>query len=83
MLMIVGDHAEKCIFTPIFSICFFRLFASLKIGSNAFINKIASTTFGVYLIHGSFLGKEIHTVRSDLQNCTLSQSILDALVVNT
>lgn len=51
--------ADKCISLPLFAFCFFRLFASLKIKSHAFINKIASATFGVYLIHDSGFGRSV------------------------
>lgn len=36
---------------PICAISMFKLFASINIGFNEIINKIASTTFGIYLIH--------------------------------
>lgn len=51
--------ADKCVSLPLFAFCFFRLFASLKIKSHVFINKIASATFGVYLIHDSGFGSSI------------------------
>ncbi len=51
--------ADKCVSLPLFAFCFFRLFASLKIGRRAFINKIASATFGVYLIHDSGFGRSL------------------------
>lgn len=38
---------------PCFAFCFFRIFENLNIGSRPWINKIASATFGVYLIHDS------------------------------
>lgn len=38
---------------PCFAFCFFRIFENLNIGTRLWINKIASATFGVYLIHDS------------------------------
>lgn len=55
----INHFFERCVFIPLFSICLFRLFVSLKMGTRPFINKIASTTFGIYLIHESLLGREI------------------------
>ena len=40
---------------PCFAFCFFRIFENLNIGVCPWINKIASATFGVYLIHDSDL----------------------------
>lgn len=48
-----------CIGVPLLSFCIFMIFASLRIGSRPFINKIASATFGVYLIHDSDAGRYI------------------------
>lgn len=36
---------------PICAVSLFKFFESIDIGSNELINKIASTTFGIYLIH--------------------------------
>lgn len=49
------DCISDCILIPSFVFCFFRLFASLDFNNSFAINKIASFTFGVYLIHASNL----------------------------
>lgn len=49
---------ELCICVPLASICIFRFFHSLHF-SNAFINKVSSATFGVYLIHDCNLLRNI------------------------
>lgn len=51
--------AESCVSLPLFAFCFFRLFSSLKLGQRPFINKTASATFGVYLIHDSPFGRSL------------------------
>ncbi len=43
------------IITFVFCISFFKLFASIDIGSNKIINKISSTTLGIYMIHDGLL----------------------------
>lgn len=50
---------ETSIPVPVCSIAVFYLFKSLDIGSNSFINSVASTTFGVYLIHDSGLWRKL------------------------
>lgn len=53
-MMILGFKcANITILLPCFAFCFFRVFQNLNIGKRPFINKIASLTFGVYLIHDS------------------------------
>ncbi len=49
---------EYCVCVPLISICIFRLFQSFHF-SNAFINKLSSATFGVYLIHDCRLLRNI------------------------
>lgn len=46
------------IFIPICSISLFLFLASFNF-SNSFINKIASTTFGIYLLHDSIIGRKL------------------------
>lgn len=50
--------------TALLSICIFMVFKNMDIGYSKIINRIASTTFGIYLIHDneyvrSFLWKEL------------------------
>ena len=45
------------IITLLLSISIFEFFAHLNIGSNKLINKIASTTLGIYMIHDGYLQK--------------------------
>ncbi|MCI5608775.1 MAG: acyltransferase family protein [Spirochaetia bacterium] len=48
---------EHCISLPLFAFLFFKIFMSLNIKENSFINKTSSLTFGVYLIHDSTFGR--------------------------
>ena len=48
---------EHCISLPVFAFLFFKIFMSLNLKENSFINKISSLTFGVYLIHDSAFGR--------------------------
>nr|WP_298006681.1 acyltransferase [uncultured Flavobacterium sp.] len=53
---------------PILVAMIFYLFVNLKIGTNAFINKIASFTFGIYLFHEAPYTRELiwnQLVRAD------------------
>ena len=52
-------YNRNSIFTIIQAICLFMTFNKLNIKYNPIINKIASTTFGVYLIHDSNLLRPI------------------------
>lgn len=52
-------YNRNSIFTIIQTICLFMTFNKLNIKYNPVINKIASTTFGVYLIHDSNLLRPI------------------------
>ena len=47
----------------VISVCLFMIFATMKISYLKWINVIASTTFGVYLIHDSAFGRELFWVR--------------------
>lgn len=46
---------ERSIFIIIISISLFILFKQMKITKSEFINLLASTTFGIYLIHDNYL----------------------------
>lgn len=54
----LADYLMSGILIPIIAIPLFLFFASFNF-SNRFVNKIASTTFAVYLIHDSNLGRKI------------------------
>lgn len=43
------------IFMFILSVSFFKLFTNIKIKNNKIINKISSTTLGIYLLHDGYL----------------------------
>lgn len=45
------SQMQTSICWPICAVPLFKFFESIDIGSNELINKIASTTFGIYLIH--------------------------------
>lgn len=44
---------------PICACIWFYLFVNLDIGANRFINNVASTTLGIYLIHESTIGRPL------------------------
>lgn len=48
-------YSRNSILTLTRAVCFFMTFATKTMAYNAFINKVASATFGVYLIHDSNL----------------------------
>ena len=45
--------------TVLLGLTIFLLFQNIDIGTNIYINKIASTTFGIYLIHDNMFLKQI------------------------
>lgn len=52
---LINFFVPSCILVVIIGICFFIFFMNLNIGNKKYINIIASTTFGIYLIHeGTF-----------------------------
>ena len=53
LLKTVLDNFSNIFLIPLASWLFFAIFASLKIKQNHFINTVAATTFGIYLIHVS------------------------------
>ena len=48
---------SKAVFTPLAVIFLFSFCKNLNIGNNIIMNKIASTCFGIYLIHDSDVGR--------------------------
>lgn len=54
----LSDYLMSGIFIPICSVSLFLFLASF-IFSNGFVNKVASTTFGIYLLHDSIIGRKI------------------------
>lgn len=54
----LSDYLMSGVLIPIIAISLFLFLASFEF-SNAVINKIASTTFGVYLLHDSNIGREL------------------------
>lgn len=58
---IIGINESAYLWTPnnapmiFLSISIFNIFANLKIKENIFINKLASTTLGIYLLHDGIL----------------------------
>lgn len=53
LLKIVLNNFSNIFLIPLSAWLFFAIFASLKLKQNHFINTVAATTFGVYLIHVS------------------------------
>lgn len=44
---------------PLCAYCAFVLFMRLNIENNKYINKLGSTTLGIYLLHDSCIGREL------------------------
>lgn len=64
--------AKTSVVTPLCAFFVFRFFESLDLGINAVINKIAATTFGVYLIHESETGRSFiwyRIIKPDILFC--------------
>ncbi len=62
-----ADYFMSGILIPIISVSLFLFLSSFSF-SNSVVNKIASTTFGVYLLHDSNLGRELiwnHIIRPE------------------
>ncbi len=57
MVSEILNTAFTAFIVPLCSISIFRFFESINMGSNKFINTVAGTTLGVYLIHDSFVGR--------------------------
>ena len=57
MYQVVGSLLCTSIVTPVCAFTMFEIFRSTEIKNNAFINRIAECTFGVYLIHDSMIGR--------------------------
>lgn len=52
-------NGERSIFVLILAILLFSIFKNLNIKNNKIINKIATTTFGIYLVHENVFFKDI------------------------
>ena len=68
-MIVKSDNVKEMLFKVIYSgiatvirpfavLFIFEFCKGLKIGNNAFINTVASTTFGIYLIHDSGAGRQ-------------------------
>lgn len=53
------DFISIAVFVPLISFFLFLLFKNINLGYNKYINNIAKTTLGVYLIHDSFSGRAV------------------------
>lgn len=51
--------SETAIFTPVAIVSLVKFFGGLNISYNNLINKISSTTFGIYIIHDSTVGRTL------------------------
>ena len=51
--------ASMTILTPLAVVCLFEFFKNLNMKNHKLINIIASTTFGIYLIHDSSIGRTL------------------------
>lgn len=51
--------AQKSFFAPFCAWCIFSLFARLEMPPNRFVNAVAATTFGIYLLHDSSVGRSL------------------------
>lgn len=54
----ISDYLMSGFLIPIICVSLFLFLASFEF-SNEIVNKIASTTFGVYLLHDSYIGREL------------------------
>ena len=54
----LSDYLMSGVLIPIIAVSFFLIFASFNF-SNGFVNKISSTTFAVYLLHDSDIGRKL------------------------
>lgn len=65
----------------ILSVAFFELFLKIDIGSNRIINKLASTTLGIYMIHDGVLNTYIWgTIFKTKEHLESSYSIISILL---
>ena len=58
-LKVTAEGTKLCFLIPVMAWCLFTFFARLEIKSSCFINTLAATTFGVYLIHDSGIGRNL------------------------
>ena len=59
LLKMFYTAASSAVLTPLAVACIFEFFKKLTIKNNKLINIIASTTFGIYLIHDSSVGRAL------------------------
>ena len=58
-MVIIYSKLTGCIITPLAVLFAFEFFNDLQIKNNRFINTVASTTFGIYLIHDSPITRDL------------------------
>lgn len=58
-MIIIYSKLSGCIITPLAVLFAFEFFNDLQIKNNRFINAVASTTFGIYLIHDSPITRDL------------------------
>lgn len=58
-MVIIYSKLSECIITPLAVLFAFEFFNDLQIKNNRFINTVASTTFGIYLIHDSTIIRDL------------------------
>ncbi len=59
IISLVPSSVYSCVCVVLISMALFKLFASLNIDYNKTINTIASTTFGIYLLHEGFFTRPV------------------------
>lgn len=67
LLKAVLSGVIVAVFSPLAVLLLFEFFKNVKIESNKIINTVASTTFGIYLIHDSTVGR--HFIWYKLFHC--------------
>ena len=55
----IFDFLANSIFVPAAALMIFAFFSALNIGSRKYLNAIAATTFGIYLLHDSWSGRPL------------------------
>lgn len=84
---VISTYQIGSIFTLVVTICIFHFFKNLDIKNNKFINFIASTTFGCYLIHDNtlvrpFLWKNLFDMNIVMVGSLKSLFSSNAFIVN-
>lgn len=59
LIKLIYSGIYNAVLTPLAVIAMFEFCKGLNIGNNKFINVVASTTFGIYLIHDSGVGRPL------------------------